>query len=436
LSGEGIRGKTVAIVGGGPGGSSTAIRLARLSRDRDLGLRVVLFEGKDFERHYNQCVGVLSPPIEELLQGGLGIELPYEIFKRQIFGYRLHAGNKEILLVGPHRGGATYAVRRVMFDQFLLSRAGAEGVEISRSRVTGIDFPPPGARSRAARRTGRSGRDTVFLYTEGGMVKADAVVGAFGLDDGMIDIFESATAGRYRRPGRFIQTYVAKVRTDRDFIEKKLGSIIYAYLFPPGIPNLEFGAITPKGDHVIVNVAGADATVEDMFAFLSLPIVRDHLPPFTLDELEVYRGKFPGAPARGAVGDRYLTVGDATGWLRPFKGKGINLAIQTGILAAEAIVAGGISPASFRKYEERTRPLREDYAYGTWMRHLCKAGDLAGMLGTVLSMAKIDQGVHDALFNAVSGHDSFKNIFRRYARPSVLASVCGNYLADRKRRAG
>lgn len=418
---EEIRGKTVAIVGGGPGGSATAIRLMKLSRERSLSLRVVLFEGKDFERHYNQCVGVLSPPIEEILRRGLGVELPFEIFKRQIYGYRLHAGGKEILLVGPPRGGATYAVRRVMFDRFLLSCAEKEGVEVQRTRVTGINFP-------------KGRRDRVFIYSESGMVKADAVVGAFGLDDGMIDIFETATEGRYRRPGKFIHTYVAKFHTDRAFIEKKLGSIIYAFLFPPGVPNLEFGAITPKGDHIIVNVAGAKATVEDIFAFLSSDFVRDHLPPMALDEQEVYMGKFPGAPARGAVGDHYLTVGDATGWLRPFKGKGINMAIETGILAADTIVESGLSAASFRRYEERTRALREDYVYGTWMRHLCKAGEMTRMLGTVLSMASVDQSIHDALFNAVSGHDSFKNIMRRYARPSVIADVVRTYLGERRRR--
>lgn len=415
-----IRGKTVAVIGGGPGGSAAAIRLARLSKAGGLSLRILLFEGKDFERHYNQCVGVLSPPIEELLQCRLEVDLPYEIFKRQIFGYRLHAGNREILLVGPHRGGATYAVRRVNFDRFLLSCAERSGVEVFRNRVTWIDFP-----------TG--GRDKVFLYTEGGMARADVVVGAFGLDDGMIDIFEASTRGRYRRPGRFMHTYVTKIHTDRHFIEQKLGDIIYAYLFPPGLPNLEFGAITPKGDHIIVNVAGHRASVEDMFAFLSLGAVRQHLPPILPDIQEVFRGKFPGAPGRGAIGDRYLTVGDATGWMRPFKGKGINLAIETGILAADTIVENGISLDSFRTYEERTADLRSDYLYGTWMRHLCKAGEIAGMLGTVLTMAKLDQDVHDALFNAVSGHDSFRNIFRRYARPRVLADVVRQYRADRRR---
>jgi flavin-dependent dehydrogenase len=424
-----IQGRTIAIIGGGPGGAATAIRLSQLSRERGLGIRVVLFEGKDFECHYNQCAGVLSPPIEDNLRNRLGIELPYEIFKRQIYGYRLHAGGREILLVGPHRAGATFTVRRAMFDRFMLSCAQREGVEVLRNRVTGVEFPPPG------RPESPGGREHVFLFTEGGTVKADAVVGAFGLDDGMVDVFETATRGHYRRPRKIVHTYVAKFHTDRAFIERKLGSIIYAYLFPPGIPNLEFGAITPKGDHIIVNVAGEGARVEDFYAFLSLGIVKDHLPPSAVEEQEVYRGKFPGAPGRGAVGDRYLTVGDATGWLRPFKGKGISMAVETGILAAETMATLGLSRAAFRRYEERTRALREDYAYGTWVRWLCKAGDAAGMLGAVLSLARIDQTVHDALFNAVSGHDSFRNIFRRYVRPSMAAEVVRTYLRERKRRA-
>src|SRR3989304_2192805 len=159
LASEEIRGKTVAIIGGGPSGCATAIRLVHLSRKQDLGLRVVLFEGKDFERHYNQCAGV--------------------------------------------------------FARFFRASAKRGGGEVSKSRVTAIDFP-------------NKRRDKVFLYTEGGMIKADAVVAAYGFDDGMMSVFEMSTGGRYRRPGKYMHTFVVKIATDRTFIEKKLGSIIYA----------------------------------------------------------------------------------------------------------------------------------------------------------------------------------------------------------------
>src|SRR3972149_1844713 len=50
LASEEIRGKTVAIIGGGPAGCANAIRLVPLSRKQDLGLRVVLFGGGGSER--------------------------------------------------------------------------------------------------------------------------------------------------------------------------------------------------------------------------------------------------------------------------------------------------------------------------------------------------------------------------------------------------
>ena len=56
-------GSTVVIVGGGPAGSSCAIKLLQGAAERGLSLRVLIFEGKDFTVHANQCVGVLSPPV-------------------------------------------------------------------------------------------------------------------------------------------------------------------------------------------------------------------------------------------------------------------------------------------------------------------------------------------------------------------------------------
>src|ERR1700754_2588858 len=92
------RGATVAIIGGGPGGSACAIRLLRESARRGLGLRVVVFEGKEFKVHYNQCVGVLPPPIDRLLAEELELELPPELIKRRISGYRLFGPTRDILL--------------------------------------------------------------------------------------------------------------------------------------------------------------------------------------------------------------------------------------------------------------------------------------------------------------------------------------------------
>jgi len=61
---------TVVIIGGGPAGSSCAIKLRQLSQKMGKNLRVVVYEGKRFEKksYYNQCLGVLSPPIDKMLE--------------------------------------------------------------------------------------------------------------------------------------------------------------------------------------------------------------------------------------------------------------------------------------------------------------------------------------------------------------------------------
>ena len=59
------------------------------------------------------------------------------------------------------------------------------------------------------------------------------------------------------------------------------------------------------------------------------------------------RWQFPTSPAKNLFGDRYVTVGDAAGIIRAFKGKGVNTACMTGIKAAEIMGGRGYIKRSF-----------------------------------------------------------------------------------------
>jgi len=394
-------GSTVAIIGGGPAGSSCAIKLKREARKEGLDIRVVLFEGKDFEFHYNQCVGVLSPPLEAILEKELGVSLPLDLIRRRIYAYRLHTQGSEVLLMGREEDWPTYTVRRVKFDKFMLEKAEELGAEVVKARVTDLEFV-------------RSGPlDEVRVYSESGYLRADVVVGAFGLDEGMLSVFENATekGKSYRRPSKFLKTFITKFHTERGFIERKLGNIIYAFLLP--LPPIEFGAITPKEDHVIINIAGEEVTSLDMDRFLDLPQVQDHLPCFNREELVYFEGKFPTAPAKNPFGHRFVTVGDATGWMRPFKGKGINTAISTGIEAAKVLLQHGVSREAFEHYARRCQGLLEDYYFGMGVRLFCKAGSRCHLLDPLIEGAKVDLGLYEALYNSVSGQESYKVILQK-----------------------
>jgi flavin-dependent dehydrogenase/ribosomal protein S18 acetylase RimI-like enzyme len=417
------KGDTIAIVGGGPGGSACAIRLLRESDRRGLGLRVVIFEGKDFSVHHNRCVGVLSPPIDRILSDELGLALPRELVKRDIHGYRLFGPTRNILLVGhgtsPEEG--TYAVERNDFDLFLLEAARALGAEVVNSRVTHVEF----LRTRSI--------DEVRIYSESISVHAVAVVGAFGLDDAMLTLFERGT--RYRRPPKLLQSYIVKLDTSPAFIRSRLGHIIQAFLLPTEVSSVEFGAITPKNDHVLINIAGPRVSSRDMDSFLRLPRVRACLPPFDPDGLNYYSGWFPTSPGSNVYGRRYALVGDATGWMRPFKGKGINTAIVTGVRAAQAMVDYGVSREDLRHYEASCRELLDDYIYGRTVRSLTRL-TAPYTLDPLVDVATTTPVLYDALHESVSGHATYRDIIRRSASFGLARRVAARVLGISRRRKG
>jgi flavin-dependent dehydrogenase/ribosomal protein S18 acetylase RimI-like enzyme len=412
-------GSTVVIIGGGPGGATCAIKLLQGAMARGLRLRVLIFEGKDFNVHANQCVGVLSPPVEDVLADELEIRLPHALIKRQIFGYRLHGARENLLLTGQGAtaseigtGHATYAVERAEFDRFLLDRARELGAQVVESRVTGIEF------------VRGDNLDEVRVYSESEYERADVVVGAFGLDEAMLSVFEEVTRsdGRYERPSKWLRSYLTTIEATERFQSEKLGHIVHAFLLPPAAPRIEFGAITPKDDHILVNIAGERVSSCDLDLFLQMPQVQALLPGFDPATINYYEGRFPSSPARGAYGHRYLLVGDATGWLRPFKGKGINTAIITGVRAAETMLAHGVSKRALANYRQACSDLLKDFRYGVIVRRLMLMG-ARHCLDPMIDVGKTDPLMYDALFDSVSGHDSYRNIIRRSLKGRLVRKV-------------
>jgi flavin-dependent dehydrogenase len=396
-----VDGSVVAIVGGGPAGCSCAVKLRQLAEQKGIDLRIILFERKDFNLHYNQCVGVLSPPIEKVLREELSISIPQDLIKRKIMGYHISSEKSEIPLRSNDEEDPTYAVRRVKFDQFFLDEAIRRGIEVVHSRVTDIEFIE------------RDSRCEVKVYSESGTVTADIVVGAFGLDEGSLHMFEDSTMGRgrYVRPRMVMHTFITKVHPDSSgFINEKLGDVIHAFLLS-SLPKIEFGAITPKGDHIIVNIAGEHVTSVDLENFLKHPAVEKFLPPGAKNvEMISHKGHFPTSPARNPYGDRYITVGDSTGWLRPFKGKGITTAVMTGISAAKAMMNHGISKKGLDAYAAECEYLTKDYPYGTMVRYGSNLAIKTNYYDFLIEYAKKDKRLARIFYDSVSGHRSYKDI--------------------------
>jgi flavin-dependent dehydrogenase len=395
----------IVIIGGGPAGSSCAIRLKKLALQKGIKPRIVLYEGKRFEKksYYNQCLGVLSPPLDRIMKENLGIPFPWRIVQKEINGYFIHSENNVLKLSGEHEPSC--ACRRVEFDNYLFQKAKEMGIEIIPARVTDLDF----------------GLDGVMVYSESNNIKADVIVGAFGLDDGMAKIFERTTS--YCQP-QFLSSIVTKIHPG-EMAMNEFGKYLHAFL-PSSLPHVEFGAITPKGNHLSLNIAGKKVDADMMDKFLNLQAVRKALPDNIdkfLPDLYYFKGKFPTLPAQGIFGERYLMVGDAAGLNRPFKGKGINSAVITGIIAAETMMKEGIAKEAFRKYLRSCFELTDDMPYGKILRFLTIQSSKYGLLDSVFETAKKEPRLKRAFFNIVSGQETYKKTWIEIRNLNLILKV-------------
>ena len=404
-------GSTVVIIGGGPGGAGCALALKNLSDEQGKRISVVLYEGKIFEQstHYNQCAGVLSPPIVDIIEKQLQIPFPYDLVQRRIDGYALYSAHENILLTRDDQ--TTHALRRVAFDDYLLTMAKKKGVKVFRSRVTDIELHD----------------NHVMVYSESTNSRADVVVGAFGLDDGTAKAFERTTP--YKQPS-FLSSIVTKIHPKDEFMSQ-FGSLIHAFL--PPIKQIEFGAVTPKKNHLTVNIAGKHVTSELMNDFLRYPSVRALLPsdldPVS-DGLMYFKGRFPLRVSSGLYGNRYVIVGDAAGLLRPFKGKGVNMSIISGINAASTIMNDGISKSAFeRSYRSTFSEVIDDIPYGKALRWLANKASISNVMDAFIGMAKTDLRLKDALFDCVSAHRPFKRIFQETLSTRLVAKIAKQILS-------
>ena len=403
-------GDTVCVVGGGPGGSACAMVLLQEARQLGRKIRVVLIEHKKFSenRHYNQCIGVLSPPFEDILKNELDLTLPENLVLNDMEGYCLHSDLLSLDLIG-EESGRSVSVTRSKFDAFMLEEAQKAGAQVVHNRVTSIEV----------------NHDGVLVYSEGDNFKCAVVVGAFGLDDGTCRIFEQGTP--YRQPD-FLNTVITRLYPGEEFIQS-MGSTIHAFLLSH--PGLEFGAVTPKGEHISINIAGRKVSSHIMMEFLRSVPVQRFLPPHKRREkpLNYFKGKFPIAPARNLFGDRYVTIGDAAGLMRPFKGKGINSAINTGIYSARSIMRHGVSKQAFAEnFYQDCSVLTEDLPFGRGVRILTNLATRFKFMDHMIAVAAERPDFMKAMFGSVSGHDPYKKIIMEIASMSLALTFAQKIL--------
>jgi menaquinone-9 beta-reductase len=298
------------IVGGGPGGSTVAWRLARA------GSRVLVLDAARFPR-VKLCAGwVTRAALADL-------ELDPEAYPETIQAFdavSLTVSGREHRTCFDHT--ASYGIVRAEFDTFLLRRAAAAGATVREN-----------ARVRRLLRLA----DGVMVETDDASFVAPLVVGAGGHQCPVARAF-----GDIDPEEGVVVTQESETRVGAE----RLRALTPRYGTPELFPEPDFhgyGWYFSKGDFLNVGIG----------AMGGMPIGRrrDRM----LDALRAsgrLTSDLPLTPFRGhaytvrrqrprrVAGERFLLVGDGAGLARDISGEGIGPAVRSACLAAEAILSG------------------------------------------------------------------------------------------------
>lgn len=334
----------VVVVGGGPGGSSTATFLSRG------GLKVALFERDVFPRFR---VGESLMPATMLLLEQMGVRQEIESRGFQIkYGAMFFDEENGLrqtfyFLPGQAWPNYSYEVPRAEFDTVLLDHAGRSGATVFQpANVESAEFDHDGVTVRA---TGADGPVTV---------RAAMLVDASGRSAFLATRFGE----RRRRPNLGKVALFAHFRGADRLTGHEEGNI-RIYVFADGwfwwIPLAH--DVTSVGAVMHARTVRAWAgTPEDLYAKM---IARCASVASGLTRAEritpVHRDANFSYVNTPVVGDRFVAVGDAVTFVDPIFSGGVYIALRTGQLAAEAIVkafrAGRFSARRFRAYERQAR---------------------------------------------------------------------------------
>jgi len=338
----------VAVVGGGPGGSSAATALARR------GKRVVLLERDRFPRFH---IGESQLPWSNEVFRELGVDQAIAtagFVKKWGASFRPPDGGTE--QYADFADGVetptpqTFQVLRERFDEVLLRHSERCGVTVREGhRLLDATFDADAVTLRFADPDGVESTSRVGVVVDASG-RTGIVLKRFGRHEYDPLLRNIAVHAQFENIPRATGRRAGDIRM---FTRPDMG---WLWLIPLSETVTSVGAVIPKAVHQ----REAKATPEESLAHYLAAT------PLAGSLLEQARRVTPARVdvdysylATRIAGDRWVAVGDAAAFLDPIFSTGVLLAMQGGLDAAEAIDAGlrtgDLSQRVFARYERTVR---------------------------------------------------------------------------------
>lgn len=417
-------GSRVAVMGGGPAGSSFAYFLLDTAERVGLKLQVDVYEPRDFAltgpKGCNYCAGVISESLVQNLASE-GMNLSPTVVQRAIDSYiwhtdmgslRVQLSPEEFRIATVFRGGGPRAMKEVIgksFDGQLLSMAEQKGARVIRKRIvhtrrvqSGILVNPQSEESQ--------------VY--------DLLAIATGVNAPIQNLFRQIDT-KYMPPS-VTKTAICEYYLGAENIRKHLGSSLHMFLMD--IPRLKFGMLIPKGNYVTACLIGQDIDERLIREFMSAPELKACFPPDWKWDQPACQC-MPRVPVQGAIqpyADRVVFIGDV-GVSRLYK-DGIGSAFRAAKSAATTVILNGISEKDFKRhYAPVCQKTETDNFFGRivfFMTVLIQR--ISPFRKAVLRMAAREQAMNSeprmgsVLWDTFTGSAAYEDIFLRALHPSFL----------------
>jgi len=418
-------GSKIAIIGGGPGGSFFAHFASAYAKEAGLDVSVKIYDRKSFcqrgPRGCNMCAGVISENLFNSMEEE-GISIADFCVQRKIEGYCFQTQDESVVLHHPvvgHKPKIVTVFRgngplqsehegNISFDDYLLNHVKKQGVEITFEIVKDFKLPD------------RDGDPVKVISGDGNSkseFEADLVVGAFGVNTGMME--KVANMGFGYKPPKTVRTCQCEIMLSQEHIENTFGNNIF--VFALGKCELKFASITPKADYVTVNLVGRkDLTRNNLIDFLKHPAVKKLMP----EKWEIPNNfcmcisKIPITYANHPFADRVVVLGDAS-ISRSYK-SGIESAFNMAKISAYTAFKNGVSATSFMNgyFKPAKRLLARDNFYGIMMLkindYISSNRQLANRQVKLVKSAddtKTASLINEILWNMLTGNVPYKEIF-------------------------